>query len=413
MKPLKDILVKPAGPDCNLACTYCFYSEKVELFSEEHIHRMSDDTLRIMTRQLMEDSTSAPYIGWQGGEPTLMGLEFFKKAVEFQKEFGGGRTASNGLQTNGILLNRKWAHFLRENSFLVGLSLDGPEHIHDRYRKTISGRGTWEKVNYVADMLLKNQVQVNAMSVINDYSVDYPEDIYTFLRNKGLVYMQFIPCVETHPDGSLTSFSVDPVKYGNFLCRIFDLWLKDFLNGQPTTSIRMFDSLFYHYSGKKIPGCVYQKECGQYVVVEHNGNVYPCDFFVGEHLLLGSIHDSSLLELLNSEKQNNFGQQKGVYPEECHKCRWLELCHGGCLKDRKPAGKNVPFNYFCNANKIFFEYSEREFQRIVSDWRHIHYPDEIQQKLKTSAKNTSSPGRNSPCPCGSGLKYKKCCGTLH
>ncbi len=411
MVKINDILVKPAGPDCNLGCTYCFYSEKIDMFSETRKHRMDEAILKTLIRSFLMESGPNPYMGWQGGEPTLMGLDFFRKAVEYQKRFAPEKTVMNGLQTNGVLLDRKWARFLRENNFLVGLSLDGPQHIHDKYRKTISGNGTWEKVRYNAEMLIRSGVNVNAMTVVNDYSVNYPDEIYEHLKETGFRHMQYIPCVEKGNDGRLVDFSVPSESYGEFLCSIFDRWIDDFDNDIPSVSVRLFDVLFYYYVGKAIPECTYQRECGQYLVVEHNGNVYPCDFFVSQENCLGNIMETSVGSLINSEKQRTFGAGKALLPEECSECKWLNICHGGCMKDRVSVDGSVPVNHLCDGYKIFFEHADEKFKENARVWKEKRSKEVKKMVRLNEVMRTASPGRNDPCPCGSGRKFKKCCGS--
>lgn len=414
-KPLESILVKPAGPDCNMACDYCFYLEKASLFNKSIKHRMSEDILEEMVRQVLAQSEKNVSFGWQGGEPTLMGLPFFEKAVDLQRKYGTGKVVGNGLQTNGILIDDPWIDFLKEYNFLVGLSLDGPEPIHDRYRRQVNGKGTWIQVVKKAEAMLSAGVAVNALSVINDYSVNYPEEIYGFLKEKGLYYMQFIPCVEKDPidQEKVTSFSVPPEKFGAFLCRLFDQWIRDFEDGAPTTSVRFFDSVFYSYVGLTPPECTLMKNCGVYVVVEHNGDVYSCDFFVDPEHKLGNIMESKLVDLLNSAPQRQFGKSKSDLPEECRECEWLQYCRGGCLKDRSRDPKNLGHNYFCASYKMFFLHAHETFCRIADEWKANQAQEEAlqgQPQGQYRAEASKKPGRNDPCPCGSGLKFKKCCG---
>ena len=414
-KPLTSILVKPAGPDCNLACTYCFYLKKGELFPDAPVHRMNGAVLEEMVRQFLEQGGREVNFGWQGGEPTLMGLPFFEKAVELQQRYGRGQVVGNGLQTNGILLDRKWARFLHAYSFLVGLSLDGPEHVHDRYRRRRDGSGTWAAVTDRAKLLLDAGVAVNALVTVNDYSVRFADEIYDFLKELGFVYMQFIPIVEPHPErpGEPAPFTVDPEPYGAFLCTLFDRWMGDFKEGRPTTSIRFFESLFHLYAGVAPPECTLLERCGIYVVVEHNGDVYACDFFVTPEWRLGNLLEGDRLEaLLNSPKQESFAEAKAALPGECRSCRWIALCRGGCPKDRiaSPQGKSV--NHLCPAFKQLFTHADERMQRLAEAW-HRERTETEERLRRTRALIQAAghePGRNDPCPCGSGLKYKKCCG---
>jgi uncharacterized protein len=413
-KRLHSILIKPAGPDCNMACTYCFYLEKGSMFPETAVHRMKEEILEETIRQLMSQAGEHVSIGWQGGEPTLMGLPFFRKVVEFQKRYGRNQTVGNGLQTNGLLLNEKWAHFLKENKFLVGLSLDGPKHVHDHYRKTKGGGGTWERVMKSAKLLLNEGTAVNAVSLVTDYSVRFPEEIYNFHKNLGLTFMQFIPCVETDPENPANAapFSVADDEYGKFLCTLFDLWKADFVDGKPTTSIRFFDSVFSTYVGFESPECTLLKECGIYVVVEHNGDVYACDFFVEPYWKLGSIMDEKLIDLLNSDKQMEFGRMKAELPALCESCKWLIHCRGGCTKDRTRDPRDKKLNHFCESYKMFFEHADDFLKKLAESWKEeqVRFArrDSVLAAIRWEGIRV---GRNDPCPCGSKKKFKVCCGS--
>jgi len=412
-------LIKPAGPDCNMNCTYCFYLKKSELFPETKIHRMSEGILEEVTRQVLAQPLRELSFSWQGGEPTLMGLPFFQKAVELQQKYGRGQVVGNGLQTNGLLIDKKWAEFLAAYKFLVGLSLDGPEHVHDKYRSLRNGRKSWSRVVKSAKILLDEGVAVNAISVVNDYSVRFPEEIYEYFKGNGLEYMQFIPCVETDSEdlSKPAPFSVSSDSYGSFLCKLFDLWIADFKDGKPKTSIRYFDSVFYIYAGMPPPECTLLEECGNYVVVEHNGDVYSCDFFVEDLWQLGSVLSGNLIEMLNSSRQKSFGESKKSLSDDCLDCKWLFHCRGGCTKDRIRCPSDKKLSFFCSAYKMFFQHADSRLQKLASDWkkqqvREYEYQARQQELLQKRAKSQQKVGRNDPCPCGSGLKYKKCCGGI-
>ena len=401
-KRLQSILIKPAGPDCNMACRYCFYLEKEALFPDQAVHRMNDQVLKETVRQMMEQGGQNVSFGWQGGEPTLMGLEFFEKVVKFQQCYGySGQTVGNGLQTNGLLIDNEWCRFLSKYNFLVGLSLDGPEHVHDRYRIARGGQRTWQRVTDARDRMLDAGVEVNALIVVNDYSVKFPEEMYTYHKEHGLQHMQFIPCVETDPldPAHAAPFSVSAEPLGTFLCQLFDLWMNDFKNDESTTFIRWFDSLFFTYVGLDPPECTLLPSCGVYVVVEHNGNVYSCDFFVEPQWKLGNVLEGNLIDMLNSEPQNHFGQLKAAYPQECLSCKWLRHCYSGCTKDRIRDPRDQGSNHFCKAFKMFFDHANEKLLTLAERW-----------KKQQAAFTENKIGRNDPCPCGSGKKYKKCCG---
>jgi len=331
---------------------------------------MSIEVLRELMRQLLQQGIQQISVAWQGGEPTLMGVNFFRKAVEFQNQYAAGKVVGNSLQTNGLLIGDRWASFLRENNFLVGLSIDGPQHIHDYYRKDRDGRGSWEKVVTAASLMLENGVEVNALSTVNAYSVNYPDEIYDYLKAVGFHFMQFIPIVETSEDGGgVAPYSVAPRDYGEFLIRLFDRWLADFEYGEPTTSIRYFESLFYRYVNMQPPDCTLMERCGPYVVVEYNGDVYACDFFVEPAWRLGNIMKNRLIDLLNSPRQQEFGNQKAEHPKKCRNCPWFSFCFGGCPKDRIRDKRTKGLNYFCESVTIFLEYADLCFRCLADEWR--------------------------------------------
>ena len=370
-KILQSIIVKPTGADCNLDCIYCFYIDKAKLYPDTIRHRMKDETLEIFIRQAMEQSGNEINIAWQGGEPCLMGLDFFRKVIALEEKYGKRKIIGNGLQTNGMLIDEKWAKFLAEYNFLVGLSLDGPQHIHDHYRKTVSGEGTWERVVISANLLLKAGVAVNAMTTITDYAAGFPEQIYDFHKNLGLTWMQFTPVVETDKtdESKASEFSVTPEKYLEFLIRIFELWKEDFKKERQFTSVRFFENLFYRYVGFTSPECTMQKECGCYLVMEHNGDVYACDFFVEPEWKLGNINEKTMTDMLNSEQQGKFGEIKSDLNASCKSCKWLTFCYGGCPKDRIRDPRDMGENHFCETYKQFFSYSQSHFEELALVWK--------------------------------------------
>jgi len=411
-RPLTSVLIKPAGPDCNLACRYCFYLEKNQMFPERKVHRMSREVLEATVWQVMYGGGSSVSFGWQGGEPTLMGVEFFEQAVEFQKEFGGGgRTVGNGLQTNGVLIDGRWCKFLSEAKFLVGLSLDGPEHIHDHYRVFRGGEPTWRRVVDSAKRMLDAGVEVNALTVLSDYSAEHPREIYEFHKSRGLTYMQFIPCLEPdpHDPSRPAAFSVSPEQFGRFLCEVFDCWVADFEDGRPTTSVRWFESVFATYVKVSPPECTLWSECGNYVVIEHNGDVFSCDFFVEDEWRLGNVLAGELIEMLNSPLQARFGRRKADLPHACQVCPWLRHCRGGCPKERWGNPADARLSRHCEAYKMFFEHADEKLREIAADWQR-EQAEESPVLPEAAYQQTPRVGRNDPCPCGSGLKYKRCCG---
>ncbi|HET6559260.1 MAG TPA: anaerobic sulfatase maturase [Prolixibacteraceae bacterium] len=370
-RPLNSVLVKPSGPDCNLGCTYCFYLEKEELFPETKTHRMSPEVQEELIRQVMQQSGNEVSIAWQGGEPALMGLDFYRRAIELEMKYGHGQTVGNGFQTNGTLLDAEWAKFFKQYDWLIGLSLDGPQHIHDRYRLDKGLHPTGQKVEEVARMLLAEGVAVNALCCITEYSSRYAEELYQYYKSLGITWMQFIPIVETDKADptKAASFSVTDEQYGQFLCTLFDLWINDFRNDEPTTSIRHFASVFYTYAGLDSPECTMNKECAPYVVIEHNGNVYTCDFFVEARHRLGNIRHSRISDMLNSKKQDDFGKAKTALPRKCRVCPWYTKCFGGCIKDRVKDPNDHRQPRFCRSYQMFFEHADTRMKALAERWK--------------------------------------------
>lgn len=385
-KPLQTLLIKPSSAHCNLNCSYCFYLDKASLYPTEKANRMSDNVLEELVKQAMNYSEQSIGLVWQGGEPTLMGLNFFKQAIKMQLRYGKNITIANSLQTNGLLLNSEWADFLAEYNFLVGLSIDGPQHVHDFFRKDAVGQGTWERVFQNAKMLLERKIAVNSLSCVTSYSANYPEEIYGFLYKNGFSNMQFIPVIEIDKENpnKIADFSVSAKDYGEFLCRIFDLWKSDFSYGIPKVSVRFFEELFYNYVGYEPPECTFQKECGKYLVVEYNGDVYSCDFFVEKRWLLGNIKHTNLHSLLNSTRQDEFGKQKSVLDNKCISCKWLNYCNGGCIKNRLNNPEDKGHNHFCESYKMVFEYADSFMKELAERWK------EKQQKHAKTYKYNSN-----------------------
>lgn len=413
-KRLDSLLIKPAGPDCNLGCTYCFYLEKQALFPEAPTHRMSAEVLEETVRQVMRQGGRELAFAWQGGEPTLMGVDFFRQAVELQKKHGrGGQTVGNGLQTNGVLIDAAWCSFLREARFLVGLSLDGPAHVHDRYRRYRGGQPTWTRVTEALKRMLDHGVAVNGLVVVNDYSARFPREIYAFLKERGLTFMQFIPCLERDPGDPArpAPFSVSPEQLGRFLCEIFDCWLDDFQDGRPTTQVRWFDSVFATYVDHQPPECTLLAECGTYVVVEHNGDVFACDFFVQDEWRLGNVLEGRLEDMLNSPLQARFRRRKAALPEACQACPWLVHCRGGCPKERWGAPGEPCRSRLCEGYQMFFSHADDRLRQLAGAWlAEQNPPSAIMAAATREGPAPARVGRNAPCPCGSGAKYKHCCG---
>lgn len=366
------VMLKPVGAACNLACNYCYYLEKSNLYKHQPKRQMSEELLERFVKDYIEAQTMNEVVfTWHGGEPTLRPLSFYQKAVELQKKYAGGRIIHNSLQTNGTLLTDEWCRFLKANNWLVGISIDGPEAFHDRYRRDSQGRPSWQKVMEGIRLLQHYGVEWNAMAVVNRYNADHPQAFYRFFKSIGCQYIQFTPIVERnvqHADGRhlasindatdapVTDFSVTPEQWGSFLCGLFDEWVKQDIG---RVFVQIFDSMLANWVGVAPGSCIYAKECGHAGVMEYNGDVYSCDHFVFPQYKLGNINEHTLIEMLYGEKQRRFSQLKyNRLPRQCKECRWAFACHGECPKNRFVNDRygNPGLNYLCAGYRRFFEH---------------------------------------------------------
>jgi uncharacterized protein len=375
-KLLRSLIVKPVGSLCNMRCAYCFYLDKHRLYDTPlATHRMTDATLEKVMQDMFACSDRPTFI-WHGGEPTLMGLPFFRKIVAMQRLYAKGKTYSNAIQTNGLLLNAEWADFLRQEGFLVGISLDGPEHVHDKYRYDAQDNGTFARVFENAKMLLKHGVQVNALASVTNYAARYPQEIYEFFVEHGLIFMQFSPVVEPDPEHpkSAAPYSVSAREYGSFLNQLFNLWVRDFDMDrlQQKTSIRFFDTLIGLYAGLPVDHCIFHQHCNDYLVVEHNGDLFSCDFLVSEETRIGNLHEMSLKEAFHSPAHVAFGKRKADYGTTCQRCQWLRVCEGGCIKDRLHDPRDRGQNHFCQSYKFFFQRTDARLRKFAALYQQ-HY----------------------------------------
>jgi uncharacterized protein len=421
---------KPIGPLCNLECTYCFYLEKDKLYPARPAWRMSDKLLESYIRDYIA-SQSSPVVNfaWQGGEPTLLGVEFFRRAVALQQLYAGGKRIENALQTNGILLDDNWGEFLSSNHFLVGLSIDGPREIHDQYRVDKGGQPTFERVMRGLAMLKKHGVEYNTLTVVQRHNSRFPLDVYRFLREEGSGFMQFIPIVErvaaeteaglllVSPDSErparISDWSVEPLGYGEFLCAIFDEWAR---NDVGRCFVQIFDVCLEAWFGMEPSLCVFRETCGEALIVEHNGDIYSCDHYVYPENRLGNILEGSLDAMAGSEQQLRFGLDKrDRLPRSCRECEFLFICHGECPKHRfatSPGGE-AGMNYLCPGYKLFFRHVDPFMKFMAEQLADGKPPANVmrwsrERDLRAAGKR--HPGRNEPCICGSGKKFKKCCG---
>ena len=368
------VMAKPTGSACNLSCDYCFFLKKEKLYPGSAF-RMPDDVHEAYIRQLLEaHDVPQVTIAWQGGEPTLMGLDFFRRSIEFQKKYQKPRTRiENTFQTNGILLDDEWCRFFHENSFLIGLSLDGPKELHDAYRKDKGGRGTFDRVVRAARSLQKHKVEFNILCTVNSKNADHGIEVYRFFRDDlDAHYIQFIPIVERDNESgyqegnTVTDRSVRPDQWGRFLIEIFDEWVKRDVG---KTFVLNFDGALAGWLDMAGTVCIFGPTCGLGMALEHNGDLYSCDHFVEPNYYLGNILQTPIIELVASEKQRRFGQdKKDTLPRYCRECDVLHICNGECPKNRfieTPDGE-PGLNYLCEGYKAFFKHADRPM-KIMAD----------------------------------------------
>jgi uncharacterized protein len=425
--PRIHVLAKPTGAVCNLQCSYCFFLNKERLYPGSRF-RMSDEVLETYIRQLIESHQSQRVtVSWQGGEPTMMGIDFFKKAMIFQEKYQKpGMIFENTLQTNGTLLNDEWCEFFQKHDFLVGISIDGPQHLHDLHRRDKQGRPTFDRVMRGLRLLQKHGVDYNILTTVNRVNADHPLEVYRFLRDEAKTsWMQFIPAIERLKDGVVSMYqegttvserSVQPRQFGDFLIAIFDDWVRHDVG---TVFVQTFEAAVRNWLGLPSSGmCVFDATCGHGLALEHNGDLYACDHFVEPNYLLGNIQHSHMLELVAGEQQRAFGRNKlELLPRSCRECEVWFACKGECPKNRfdtTPVGE-PGLNYLCAGYQAFFRHIDRPLKIMAQLMRQEQPAARVmevlaQQEGRQSPVKKGKVGRNDPCPCGSGLKYKKCHG---
>jgi uncharacterized protein len=365
---ITSLLIKPASAVCNLDCAYCFYLDReADPYQALPGRRMTLETLERLVDSYLFYSFPNSVFAFQGGEPTLAGAAYFETLVEYQKRYGrNGQNVSNALQTNGMLLDERWCRLFKEYRWLIGISLDGPEEAHDRYRFNKEGRGTWRRVMQGIETLKKHGVEFNVLCVLSQANVDQPRELYNFFRSLRIDHLQFIPLSEFDGLGQPLPYTIRPEQYGRFLCEIFDLWWPD----RRKVRIRYFDNIAEALAGQKPGNCTMHETCDSYVVVEYNGDVYPCDFFVERSWKLGNIHLDSWSEIARRQKRYQFASSKAIPHTECQVCEYQPICHGGCPKHRHdPRRRFEDLDYFCSAYKMIFAKAtgplKREVERIL------------------------------------------------
>jgi uncharacterized protein len=425
------VMAKPTGPLCNLGCRYCFYLEKEKLYPGNAKWAMPDDVLESYVRQhIASQDVPSVNFAWQGGEPTLLGLDFFRRAVELQRKWSNGKRIENALQTNGVVLDESWCRFFAENHFLVGLSMDGPRALHDRYRTDKGGQPTFDRVMRGLGLLKKHGVEFNTLTCVQRENSQFPLEVYRFLKEAGSRFHQFIPVVErlrvqAGPDdlvlispaatapAVVSDWSVLPDQFGEFLCAIFDEWVRHDVG---RVFVQLFDVALESWLGVSRSLCVFEETCGAAMALEHNGDLYSCDHYVYPENRLGNIMENPLAAMARSEQQRQFGLDKReTLPRYCEECDVRFACNGECPKHRftlTPDGE-AGLNYLCAGYKRFFRHIDPYMRFMAQELREERAPANVMSWVLAQEgldKGNRRPGRNEACPCGSGRKYKKCCG---
>ena len=407
------VFAKPGGSVCNLDCHYCYYLKTERLYSKGESFHMPESLLEEYIIQHIDASSSSVInFSWHGGEPTILGLDYFRKIVELQrKHHPPNQRITNGIQTNGTLLDEDWCRFLAAEGFSVGLSLDGPQEMHDQYRVTKGQKPTHKQAMHGYELLRQYRIPCDILCVVNAQNVQYPTRLYRFFKQIKAQYIEFLPLVELQPDqeGGVSNRTVPAEALGNFLCTIFDEWMQQDIE---RIKVQIFEEVARTAFGREHSLCIFRKTCGDVPVVEHNGDIFSCDHFVNTEHRLGNIQEAALVDFLESPAQRTFGQAKwDTLPRHCQACGILNMCHGGCPKDRivrAPDGE-AGLNYLCAGYKRFFIHCQPFVANLSTLWRSQSLGQEIPLTQPRAAPVTLKTGRNDPCPCGSGKKYKKCC----
>ena len=363
------LLIKPASGSCNIRCRYCFYRDEQQNRDTYSYGMMTEETLETLIKKALRYATRECSFGFQGGEPTVRGLDFFKKAVELQKKYNvNGARISNAIQTNGIAIDASWAQFFADNHFLVGLSLDGSKEMHDRYRLDPAGNGTYSKVLRAAQLLTAHKVDFNILTVVTGQTADAITRIYNFYRRSGFLYQQYIPCLDPlGEERGGNPYALTPEKYGKFLKTLFDLWYRDLQAGK-FIYIRYFENLLGLLLGQRPESCGVSGQCVIQNVVEADGSVYPCDFYCLDEWKLGNIHTDDFPALFQNDTAAEFLAVAGRGMDACHQCEWYPVCRGGCRRDREPILNGTPsLNYFCPAYQDFFAYAMPRLQEVAGE----------------------------------------------
>jgi len=407
------VFVKPAGSLCNLGCHYCYYLKKEQLYPKGESFQMPDDILEHYIIQHMDASPgSVISFSWHGGEPTILGLDYFRKIVALQRKHQPRhQRITNGIQTNGILLDENWCRFLAAEGFAVGLSLDGPQEMHDRYRVTKGQNPTHKQVMHGYGLLRQHRIPCDILCVVHAENVQHPTEVYRFFKEINVQYVGFLPLVERQPEegGGVSHRTVPAEAWGHFLCTLFDEWKHEDIE---RIKVQIFEEAARTAFGQDHALCIFRKTCGDIPVIEHNGDFFSCDHFVDPDHRLGNIQEIPLVDLLESSALRAFGQAKwDTLPKYCQACRVRNMCNGGCPKDRflhTPDGE-AGLNYLCKGYQRFFTHCLPFVAELSALWHRQSLGGPVTVAQAKGAQASPKTGRNDPCPCGSGKKYKKCC----
>jgi uncharacterized protein len=396
------VMWKTVSESCNLACDYCYYSSCGG--QPGKIDKIDSTILEKFIKEYMSLSNGAASFAWQGGEPLFAGLDFFKEVVFLQAKYAPKNTIiSNSLQTNATLITDEWAKFFKQYNFLIGVSLDGPKEINDARRVTGHGMGSFDRVMRGIQYLRKNQVDYNILTVIHQDNVGRAGELIGFYQNEGFSHVQFIPCMDfraQEPDRP-GQYLITPEQYGQFLCEAFDIWYNE---GNPSRSIRFFDNILSIYLNQEAELCIQRQTCPKTLILEQNGDAYPCDFYMHDDFKLGNIGQDSLIDILASPKYHDFLKLKPALPEKCKSCEYLKLCHGGCPRNRdwSQADNTVNPDYFCKSYMKVYAHGHERMERLAENIKQQWLQNHLQS-------GRPKPERNDLCLCGSGRKFKKCC----
>ncbi len=433
-KPNLGILIKPASHDCNMACDYCYYRPVEHLYRDTARPRMEPAAFEAVCEQYRALGPSEIKVGWQGGEPTLMGLDFFRRAIEIETRCArAGDCWGNSLQTNGVVLDEQWCRFLAQNRFLVGVSVDGPGELNAN-RKFPNAKPAYQQTMRAIEMLREHGAEYNILVVISQANVDHPHEVFRFLLHNEFRFAQFIPCTEppgegapgqrAGPAGRVSDHSVSAAEYADFMIALFDAWVE---NDDPSYYVRRIDNWLHLHFGLPPECCEYRADCSNLVTVEWNGDVYPCDFYVEEQYRLGNVRDKTIEQMLREPTFREFVRRAEHVPEACRGCRWLGICHGGCFRHREKLGIGEDAApYLCEAKKRIFGHVFARLRRIQQerDPPRLHaFLKDVERRISDQQHSRPGPrrpspagrvrggtGRNARCPCGSGRKFKHCCG---